>query len=289
MHTQIRLAPLQSHFTTGLSPRQPGPILCEEMTLATGPVQPTGCCQAPRLVPAAPRDANILDGSGARLEELGASVCINCGKSTTDAGLDRTLSADELAAWRFRWAARDAARAAVVAGVPLAAADTQSTFPNAMWLPSMGFCTLLTSGILMPYAGDPRPQLRAIFGSDDAEDPVQVQTAVGPITVDSIYYNHIYEIDPQTGKNRIDADHIAFASLSRRTLERPLEVYLQQPGGKKTQKMVYLALYQVDSAFTYHAVIVTARDKRLLTTYRVNGGRTSFERDRHGVPLYVGY
>jgi len=41
-------------------------------------------------------------------------------------------------------------------------------------------------------------------------------------------------------------------------------------------------------AFTYHAVVVT-RDDRLLTSYRINGGRTAFENDRSGIPLFVTY
>ena len=56
---------------------------------------------------------------------------------------------------------------------------------------------MLTSGVLMPIGGDPRSQLRAVFGSGDAEDPVEIPSAVGPIIVDSVYYNHMARDTPK--------------------------------------------------------------------------------------------
>ena len=250
-----------------------------------------GRCNSPRDVAAVPSDANVVSGTGVRLARISGRVCLGCGATSDIDGQWQRISADELFTWRKRWDARDAARAAVFAGVPMLAEDTSQMFPDPFWLTPMGLCTLLTSGALLAN-DDPakiRERLRAIYGSDASESPVEVSSALGPIVVDRLYFDHLHEIDGQSGVNRLNADHIEFATLTPRTLSDPLEVYEQQPGGNKTRKRIFLALYQVDSAFTYHMAIVTARSRRLLTAYRINGGRSGFLQHRFGVPVHVIY
>ncbi len=249
------------------------------------------CCTSGRLVPAMPTTATVSRGFGFQAQPISGMICLGCGHGVDDAGMPWTLAPNELKVWQERWKRRDAAKAAVSAGVGISVTETTATFPDAFWLPSMGLCTPLTRGALLSYpdASHIRVLLRGIYGSDEKETSVTVPTILGPITVDNTYFDHLYEIDPNTGKDRIDEDHIAYATLTTRTLMNPLEVYEQQKGGRKTRKRIYLALYQIDSSYEYHAVVVIARGLRLLTAYRINGGKSSFVRDRHGVPLYVGY
>lgn len=249
------------------------------------------CCASRRLVPAMPTTATVSRGAGFQAQAVSGMICLGCGHGIDGAGTSWTLAPDELKVWQERWKRRDAAKAAVSAGAGVSVTETTATFPDPFWLPSMGLCTPLTKGALLscPDASQIRVQLRGIYRSDDKETARTITTILGPITVDNTYFDHLYEVDPKTGKDRIDEDHIAYATLTTHTLAKPLEVYEQQPGGKKTRKRIYLALYQIDSSYIYHAVVVIARGCRLLTAYRINGGKTSFVGDRHGVPLYVGY
>jgi hypothetical protein len=254
------------------------------------PPEVSQCCPAPRLVPAIPREVKV-GGNAGSVRPISGLVCLGCGSTDNASGLPFVLSPDELAAWQVRWAARDAARAAVAAGIPVTSTDTAATFPKPLWLPAMGMCTALTHGALFSFEDAPRlrAELRKIYGSGDDEAPISIETAVGPVVIDRVYYDHLYEVDSATGRDRIDADHVAHAPLTVRTMNEPLEVYLQQTGGRKTRKIVFLALYQIDSAFTYHMVVVKEMGRRLITSFRVNGGRVAFERHRFGVPLYVRY
>jgi hypothetical protein len=219
--------------------------------------------------------------------------CVSCGFVGYDTLENRLeLESSQLGDWQARWKTRLDARAAVDAGIAITAEDVRASFPHPYWLPPFRLCETMTAGALLEFRDVPhlelRRRLRGIFGVPDNVSSIVVDTALQPITVDDVYFNHLFEIAAGSGKDRIDADHIAYVRLTSRTLLAPLEVWQQQTGGIRTRKTVFLSAYQIDAEFTYHVVVVTARNT-LLTAYRLNGGRRAFEETRFGVPLYVRY
>jgi len=201
------------------------------------------------------------------------------------------LNDAEIVELRLRWERRDYSRIAVRAGVAIPVRETASRFPDPLWLPTMGLAPVVAVSSLLPHdrrREQLRPTLREILASNIQEDPIWLPACVGRIIVDSLYFDHLYQIDAVTGRDRIDADHVNYAPLIPSTLQYPLEVYHQQEGGAKTRKSVFLKLYVIDSSYVYH-IVVLARDKRLLTSYRLAGGRSAFLAHRFGVPLYANY
>jgi hypothetical protein len=126
------------------------------------------------------------------------------------------------------------------------------------------------------------------MGIDLVSERKCVATPIGEVIIDAVYLDHIHEVDPTTGRTRVNHDHVSFAPLVQSTLERPIEVYQQQEGGRRTRRTIFLGLYQIDSSYSYHMVIA-ARGGRVLTSYRLNGGTAAFRQVRFGVPLFVSY
>ena len=254
----------------------------------------TTCCDLPLVVPSLPNSGRVQndDVRGSVVVQLPVEICIACGSFTSVADGSRLrLIPEELEQRSARWFARIHARKSVLDAFPVSEVETAATFPDPFSLPLFACTAQVGVPALLAYddgAMDVREALRAAVGMPAGKNRETISTPVGEVFVDSVYLDHIHEIDDETGKSRIDHDHVSFATLIRTTLERPLEVFKQQPGNAKTRRTIFVALYQIDSSYSYHTVIVTRRHQ-VLTSFRLNGGTAAFKKMRFGIPLHVAY
>lgn len=165
--------------------------------------------------------------------------------------------------------------------------------PDPFWLYGMGHMpTVHPEAMFGGYDGlapDPLEQrIREIINAPAPGDVVPVAAPIEGVAFDDVFVRHFFELDSATGKDNLNEDHLFFLPLIHTTLQSPLEVWLQQEGGIKTRKTVFLAAYMLDAAPTYHMVVLM-RNSRVLTAYRLNGGVASFRKHRRGVPLHMAY
>jgi hypothetical protein len=132
-----------------------------------------------------------------------------------------------------------------------------------------------------------RLEIRRQFGRTALAAAATVDTPIGVIKIDDVYENHFFDVDPATGKDRRDPDHVFFIPVVRKTLDSPVEIWEIQDGGRRSRRLMFLKLYILEDIFAYHLAVVT-RDLRLLTAHRING-LAACQARRKGRPLFMAY
>ena len=217
-------------------------------------------------------------------------ACPDCSLAWAASGQSGLLGPDDAAAFAEFHNGRQMLRDRIAAGGSLSA--LYDTIPTPAWYPRLGLAPSIESHLLLAPAlltdeAGLRATVRAQFDRHDLTSVATIATPAGDVAVGEIYENHFFEIDPNTGKDRRDPDHIFFIPLVRETLAHPIEVWEAQPGGKRTRRLSFFKLYLLNDEYAYHLAVVT-KDGNLLTAHRIKGF-TACQNRRIGIPRYVAY
>jgi hypothetical protein len=164
--------------------------------------------------------------------------------------------------------------------------------PSPIWYPRLGLTPTIEPHVLLPHPvlTDPnllRKHARDQFGRADATSIATIHTPVGSVQIDDVYENHFFDVDPGTGKDRCDPDHVFFVPLVPETLTTPIEVWEVQDGGRRDRRLIFFKLYLLEDQWAYH-LAVTTRDCKLLTAHRIKG-LSACQGRRRGCPRFMAY
>jgi hypothetical protein len=217
-------------------------------------------------------------------------ACPECFEARSEGQYCGTLAAGEGAAIAELSAGCEMMRGAIETGGNLSALVDE--LPSPIWFPRLGLAPSIGKDLLLPHEllDEPdllRKQIRRQFGRAELSSVATVETPVGQVKVDDVYENHFFDLDPATGKDRRDPDHVFFVPVVRETLGAPIEIWEVQDGGRSSRRLIFLKLYLLEQVFAYHLAVVT-RDLRLLTAHRIHS-LTACQARRKGRPRYVAY
>jgi hypothetical protein len=200
-------------------------------------------------------------------------ACPDCQHATDAQGISGYLAAPDAASITRLAVGCALMREAVVDGRNLSALDDD--LPSPIWYPRLGLTPSIEPHTLLPHpvlsdSSLLRIHARSHFGRTDATSTATIQTPVGPVQVGDVYENHFFDVDPGTGKDRRDPDHVFSIPLVPETLTRPIEVWEVQDGGRRSRRLIFFKLYLLEDRWAYH-LAVTTRDRKLLTAHRIKG------------------
>lgn len=110
---------------------------------------------------------------------------------------------------------------------------------------------------------------RYLFLSPTTTEAI-VPTPIGDVKLTHATVEHLFSIDPETRKNRIDADHVQMWPLVIATLRKPTEIWEANATATRPARYRFLGMYHIGERLLTHLVIVAKGDNTVLTAYRLD-------------------